>query len=236
MTLATILRIAHGYGNISRAIERALKGPVDAIEADLWYRASQIWVRHEARLPLLPILWAKRSNHNVFFKRPGLRLGCWHIGLDLQPLRLEELLAQVDGRCQLLFDLKGRYSPPHVQSFARRLVNSVQRFGIEDIIHVCGGWVVLDEVRRVASELRVHYSVGDSAQWRALLLRIEKGDLIKAICIHRSLLDEDRARFLHENAIEFYCWAVEDASDARRLMALGARGIISFDLHLLGSL
>jgi len=38
------------------------------------------------------------------------------------------------------------------------------------------------------------------------------------------------------NGVEFDCWAIEDLSDARRLIELGTAGIIGFDLHLLNPL
>ena len=59
---------------------------------------------------------------------------------------------------------------------------------------------------------------------------------MKGVCIHRALTDHARLRFLRMNGVEFDCWAIEDLSDARRLIELGAAGIISFDLHLLNPL
>jgi hypothetical protein len=107
---------------------------------------------------------------------------------------------------------------------------------MNDKARLSGEWRVLDEVRRVTQGMLVYYSVGHRGQWRALVRRIEKGHEVKGVCIHRALTDHARLRFLEMNGVEFYCWAVEDLSDARRLIELGAAGIISFDLHLLDPL
>jgi len=226
----TPLRIAHGYGNSLRGVEAALRGPVDMIEADLWYRKGNIWVRHERRLPLLPILYDSRPQAGGQPQLAGLPLARWYLRLDVKPMPLEQLIEAVGGRRPLLLDLKGPCTAAASQAFVVPLIACLRRFGLEASTRLCGNWPLLDEVRRAAPELKLHYSVGGMAQFRALLLRLGEGDDIF------SLLDEERARFLQDRELEIYCWPVDDAAEARRLLALGLQGIISYDLALLGSL
>ena len=99
------LRIAHAFGNRRHRIEAAIAADVDYIEADLWYRAGEIWVRHERRLGSLPILYDRKP-------RGMNRFGPWsltvfpnhYIRLDIRPLRLVELLEATRGKRRLLLD------------------------------------------------------------------------------------------------------------------------------------
>ena len=236
MTGPTPLRIAHGYGNSRRWVQAALRGPVDMIEADLWYRGGTIWVRHERRLPLLPILYGSRPGGGIHPPPCSLPLARWHLRLDVRPLPLEQLIEAVGGRRPLLLDLKGPCTAAAGQQFVAKLAGCLRRFGLGPSTRLCGNWPLLDEIRRIEPALKVHYSIGNRAQCRATLLRLAEGDRIGAVSIHRSLLDEDRARFLQDRGIEVYCWPVDDAAEAGRLMALGVQGIISYDLSLLASL
>src|SRR5438093_6913733 len=103
-----VLRIAHAYGSSRGALQLALAAPVDIIEADIWYRAGDIWVRHERRLGPLPML-ADRG-------RPSARSGGFVIPLpnryylrpDINPMPLGELLETVAGKKRLLLDVKAR--------------------------------------------------------------------------------------------------------------------------------
>jgi glycerophosphoryl diester phosphodiesterase len=236
MTAGRPLLIAHGYANSRKGLNAALSSPADMIEADLWYRGGRIWARHERRLPLLPILSDRWSGQVTYSHGPRLRLGPWFLSLDLHPFGLEEMLSRVNARRPLLLDLKGRHSTTRARAFCALLLDYLQRFGMSEKAWISGEWRLLDEVRRAKQGMPVYYSVGNRGQWRALVRRIEKGDEVKGVCIHRALVDDARVRFLQMNGVEFYCWAIENRSDARRLIELGAAGIISFDLHLLSSL
>jgi len=43
-------------------------------------------------------------------------------------------------------------------------------------------------------------------------------------------------RYIEEQGVDIFCWTVDDLSEARRLLAAGADGIISNDLELLDEL
>ena len=231
------LRIAHAFGNRREGIQKAIAADVDVIEADLWLRAKEIWVRHERRLPLLPILYDR--------KPPGMRsFGPWsltvfpnhYIRLDVNPLRLTELLETTRGKRHLLLDLKDDLPPDRARAYAKALARVVRDAGCAESVIVCGQTRTLDGVREVAPELDVRYSVERPRHWEAFLRRVEADPTIHGLCLYRKLLTEPVAALLQERGLEVFCWTVDDPEEARRLVALGADGIISNDLTLLARL
>ena len=212
--------IAHAYGNRRASIEEALAAGVELIEADVWHRAGELWVRHERRLGPIPLLYDRRSI--------GVRrIGPWalpfvlrfYLRLDMRPLTLRELLQRTQDRCRVLVDVKGRYSQVDREAYARRLVQ-LAGDGDGDVA-VCGqNWALLDEVRTQAPRLEVRYSVERPWQWQELLRR----------------LDAEKVDLLREKGVSIYCWTVDSRPEAGRLLGQGVDGIISNDLWLLASL
>lgn len=228
--------IAHTYGNRRASIEEALAAGVDLIEADVWQRAGELWVRHERRLGPIPLLYDRRSI--------GVRrIGPWalpfvlrfYLRLDIRPLTLGELLQRTQDRCRVLVDVKGRYSQVDREAYARHLIQ-LAGDGDRDVA-VCGqNWAVLDEVRTQAPRLEVRYSVGRPWQWQELLRRLDAGQGISRVCIEHRFLDGDKLRLLEERGVSVYCWTVDSRQEAGRLLGQGVDGIISNDLSLLASL
>jgi len=228
--------IAHAYGNRRASIVEALTAGVDYIEADVWYRAGELWVRHERRLGAIPLLYDRRP---VGVKRIGpwaLPLAPrYYLRLDIRPLTLAEVLERTNGRCRVLVDVKGRYSRNDAEAYARRL----RQLAADDDadLAVCGqNWTVLDEIQEQAPHFEVRYSVEHPEQWQALLRRLEAGQAVHGICIEHRFLDAEKIRLLRDKGISVYCWTVDDRAEARRLLAKGVDGIISNDLSLLASL
>ena len=56
------------------------------------------------------------------------------------------------------------------------------------------------------------------------------------VCIEHRFLNEERVRYIEEQGVDIFCWTVDDLTEARRLVAAGADGIISNDLELLAEL
>ena len=231
------LRIAHAYGNRRDGIQAAIAADVDLIEADLWFRAGEVWVRHERRLGCLPLLYDR--------KPPGMRsFGPWaltvfpnhYIRLDVNPLRLTELLETTRGRRRLLLDLKNDLPPDRARVYAKALARVVRDAGCAESVIVCGQTRTLDSVREVAPEIDVRYSAERPRQWEAFLRRAAADPAIRGLCLHRKLLTEAAAALLEERGLEVFCWTVDDPEEARRHIALGADGIISNDLTLLARL
>jgi glycerophosphoryl diester phosphodiesterase len=232
----TPLRIAHGHGNRRDRIESALRAPVDLIEADLWYRGGEIWVRHERRLPLIPLLIDRRRGSDDL-GRFALPLGSWYLRPDVNPMRLEALVKMVGGRRGLLLDLKGEYGAADRHRFAEKLVGVIKRGGVEETARLSGHrWYLLDLARAMAPGLKVHYTIEHLSQWQAFLRRLEQGDQINHVCLHPGLCNQERASLLQEREIEVFSWDVNESAKAERLLGLGVGGIISDDLTLLQEL
>lgn len=231
------VRIAHAYGNRRSTLREALAAPVDMVEADIWFRAGEVWVRHERRLGLIPILLDRRLKGARHIGPWALMLGPrFYLRLDTRPMPLSELLERTRGRRRLLLDVKGGYSPRDEAAFARRIVRLVRQHGRLGEATICGkNWSVLERVRAAEPELEVRYSIEEPRQWERFQ-RTVREDRQRGICISRRLLDRQRAGWLEEQGIGVYCWTVDDREEAERLLAAGVEGIISNDLELLASL
>ena len=147
MAQTTIVRIAHAHGNRRRLIEQALGAGVDFIEADLRYDRGRIWVRHEFRAPLLPLLYNGPVER---FHRQGpwaLTVRRRSLRLDVAPIPIDELLDMVGDGAGLMLDLKAApYSAKDASQFVevlRELLSSWHHGRIS----FCGSWRLLDLVR-----------------------------------------------------------------------------------------
>ena len=231
------VRIAHAYGNHRQALRRALDAPIDMIEADIWYRAGEIWVRHERRLKWLPLLADRRST--AAHSAGPLTLRLWkgyYIRPDIRPLKLADLLDTVAGRKRLLLDVKGS-GDRESAAFGAVLARRISQHNAGEWAVVCGQfWPVLHRLRERSPRLEVRYSIEKPHQWRRFRHMLEAGDGARKVCMEHRFLVPERARFLEDNGIDVYCWTVDDPAAAERLVAQGVDGIISNDLSLLGSL
>lgn len=231
------VRIAHAYGNSRGLLRRALAANIDVIEADVWYRARDIWVRHERRLGPIPLLLDKQmAGHRLL----PLSLALWrgyYLRPEFPPLRLSGLLAATQGKKRLLLDVKGHYTARQAAAFARTLAARITEHGAETWAAVCGQvYAVLDNLREVAPQIEVRYSVERPTQWKTVKHMISSGASTSGLCMQRRLATEKRLRLLAEQGIGVYCWTVDDIEEARRLLGLGAEGIISNNLALLAKL
>lgn len=229
-----VTRIAHAFGNKRKLVKRALAADVDMIEADIWHRGAQIYVRHERRLSPLPILVDRRMcGHSPGpFAIPLPR--DYYVRPDINPLTLGELLSMVQGKKRLLLDVKGW--PKGATEFAKAIARIVREHGAEGMVEVCGQvYPLLRRLRELAPDLMVRYSVERQPQWEKFSDLVEQGK-VQRICIQHHFIDEEKARFLEERGVNLYCWTVDDPEEARRLAAEGVDGIISNDLSLLEQL
>jgi glycerophosphoryl diester phosphodiesterase len=205
--------VAHRAGNDRDALERALSAGVDEVEADLRWDGGRIVNRHDRRIPLLPVYWDR-----------------WHMRIDRGPqLTLDELLERMRGRSRPYLDLKSQSRP-----FLRALLETLRRHEVvHEAVISSGYWRPLDELRRGEGSLRLLRTIGDERQ-RADYLALAADDPLRAgVAIHHDLLDEELARLLRSRGVEVYVWAVDDVEEARRLVGLGATGIVADSLELL---
>ena len=228
------LRIAHAYGNRRDKIEAATTADIDFIEADIWYRAGELWVRHERRPGFLPLLF-DRMQQGVNRVGPwALRVFPRHyIRLDVNPLTLTDLLERTRGTRRLLLDLKGDHPAASARAYAEALAGALSDARCEESVIVCGQTDVLDDVRKAAPHLDVRHSIERQQQWDRFLHRLEADPVLPGVCLHRVLLSDERARLLREAGLQVFCWTVDDPAEATELIAKGADGIISNSLPLL---
>jgi glycerophosphoryl diester phosphodiesterase len=231
------LRIAHGYGNSRRHLALALEGPVDYIEADVWYQGGRLAVRHERKLGPLPILFDEKDKGHAGHGpgRYGLSLGRWYIKLQISARYLEDVLALARGRRGIMVDVK--WSPGGRQSaFARTLAQTVRLAGIADEVTFCGqNWPVLQRLRVIDPGLRVHYSIGVQRQLAAFG-HVPQDETLRGVCVHQSLLNSQLVDIFKRRGLDVWTWVVDDLAQARQLIAMGIDGIISNRLDVLGAL
>ena len=230
-------RIAHGYGNSRSNLALALEGPVDYIEADVWYQDGRVAVRHERKLTPLPLLFdQKHKGHAGHGPGPyGLSLVRWYIKLQFRSLYLEEVLALARGRRRLVLDVK--WNPSGRQSaFARALAQTVRLAGMADNVTFCGqNWSVLDRLRAIDLGLSVRYSIGVQRQLAAFG-QVPQDESLRGVCLKRDLLSPERIDIFKRRGLDIWTWTVDDLEQAHELLAMGIDGIISNRLDVLGAL
>jgi len=230
-------RIAHGYGNSRRTLALALEGPVDYVEADVWYQGGRVAVRHERKLGPLPLLFDEIDKGHIGHGpgRYGLSLGRWYLKLQIRTLYLEDVLALARGRRRILVDVK--WSPGGRQSaFARALAQTVRLSGMGDDVTFCGqNWPVLQRLRVIDPGLRVRYSIGAERQLPAFG-HVPQDETLQGVCVHQSLLNAQLIDILKRRGLDIWTWIVDDLTLARQLVAMGIDGIISNRLDVLEAL
>lgn len=231
----TVTRIAHAFGNNSRALDHALQADIDVIEADMWYRGGDLHIHHEHRLrSWLPVLIdRKMATH-----RPGrfaVPVGNYVVRPAVGTLTLDQVLKTVDGRRRLMLDVKGHYKPPHLEGYVQTLVRKIRKHNAESWAAVCGQtYSVLHRLREVAPDIEVRYSIEWPYQWERFELLMERG--VRQVCMSHRSLDDTKQRVLTERGIEVYFWTVDQPETAAGLVERGADGIISNNLALLAGL
>jgi glycerophosphoryl diester phosphodiesterase len=231
------VRIAHAYGNTRRAIDLALGAGVDMVEADVWYRRRRIFVHHDRPLAPLPLLADRkmRGHPRPPWSLPLLR--GYYVRPDVNILTLEGLLDRTAGRRRLLLDVKGNDDADYARRFARRLASAIRKAEAVNAVEVCGQtWPVLTELRQLAPELSVRFSIERPDQWQAFVDMTERDGRPPNVCIQHRFLTDDRLRFLKEHGAGIYAWTVDSVPEARALLGRGVDGIISNNLDLLASL
>jgi glycerophosphoryl diester phosphodiesterase len=231
------VRIAHNFGNSRRRLARALQGPVDLVETDVWFENGGIAVRHERKLGCLPLLF---DEHPEFRGsrgpgRFGLSLGRWYVKLQTSRLSLEEVLSRAQGKRRLLVDVKTRIRERE-EAFARALAELVERIGMEEEVVFCGhAWSLLRRLHQLSPRLTAFYTINDSGllpSFEGLL----KDDPVPGVCLRHTFIDEPLVRQLKAQGITIYTWSINDLPRAHELLAMGVDGIISDRLDLLGLL
>jgi glycerophosphoryl diester phosphodiesterase len=160
-----------------------------------------------------------------------------YVRLDLNGLKLDDVLQTVAGSKRLLIDLKGYYHAQRNLDFARTLVRAIREHAAEGWMTVCGQfWPVIEDVRKEAPDIDVRYSIEHVYQWEKFMRLVGEDERVRKVCIEHRFLNEERVRYIEEQGVDIFCWTVDDLTEARRLAAAGADGIISNNLELLAEL
>lgn len=231
------VRIAHAYGNARRAIDLAMHADVDMLEADIWYRRGRVYVHHDRHLAPLPLLADRRMRGHP---RPPWALPLprgYYVRPDVHILTIEDLLRLTANGRRLLLDVKGKDDAAHARRFARRLSSAVREYDAAGSVEVCGQtWPVLIELRTLAPEINVRFSIERPDQWQAFVAMAGHEERAPNVCVEHRFLTDDRLRFLKDRGAGIYTWTVDRQAEAEALLDRGVDGIISNNLALLAML
>jgi glycerophosphoryl diester phosphodiesterase len=204
------LLIAHAC-NSERAVARALDAGADAIEADVWLESGRLTLRHERKLPHLPLLVDK-----------------WYVRRAKGLIELPDLAREVDGRAGLFLDLKSQGD-----AMLRAVARAIERLGRPFVQVSSRHWNLLDALLHALPGLSTWYSVGSRRELAALFERVETGrSRAEGVSVRHGLLDARVAARLREAGLKIYAWIVPDPERGERIASLGAHGVIADNVHL----
>jgi len=205
--------IAHRAGNNLHSLEEAIEAGVDAIECDFWHSRGRLVLRHERKLPLLPVLFDR-----------------WHLRFALGELSLRDLLREINFRTELFLDIKSATprAADAVVGLCRDLDAMMPRTQVSS-----PRWKLLDRIAAAGAGMRLFYSIGDPRAVEPLLRRAAAGDRRPAgTSIRHTLLRPRLVERFHAAGLEVYAWTVNDAARARELLSWRVDGIISDDMAM----
>jgi glycerophosphoryl diester phosphodiesterase len=204
--------IAHRAGNNLHHLERALAAGVDAIECDFWHDHGRLALRHERKLPAVPVLYDK-----------------WYMRWSWGELSLPSLLREINFRAELFLDIKS--STSKAASVVLDLYHDNEAMMPRTIVS-SPQWRLLDQLAAAGTEMRMCYSVRNTAGVEALLRRCRQDLPPAGTSIRHTLLSEVLVARLHAAGLKVYAWTVNTPHRARELRAWGVDGIISDDVDL----
>jgi glycerophosphoryl diester phosphodiesterase len=206
--------IAHRAGNNLHHLEQALAAGVDAIECDFWHDRGRLTLRHERKLPALPVVYDK-----------------WYIRFGLGHLDLPELLRQINFRAELFLDIKS--ATPRAADSVLQLYHDNESMMPRTLVS-SRQWKLLDQLAAAGTEMRMYYSIGRRSAIDGLLRR--SGVRPAGVSIRHTLLSPDVIRRLHSEGLEVFAWTVNTRHRAEELLAMGVDAIISDDVDLVATL
>ncbi len=204
--------IAHRAGNNLHDLERALTAGVDSIECDFWHDRGRLALRHERKLPALPV-WYDR----------------WYIRFSVGELRLPDLLREINFRSELFLDIKS--STPLAAEAVLRLYHDNESMMPRTLVS-SRQWRLLDQLGAAGTELQMFYSVGRASGLEALYRRARTSPRPAGTSIRHTLLSQDVVARLHAAGLQVFAWTVNNRRRAEELLEWGVDGLISDDVSL----
>ncbi|MBI2723582.1 MAG: glycerophosphodiester phosphodiesterase [Chloroflexi bacterium] len=204
--------VAHRAGNNLRDLEEALAAGVDAIECDFWHDHGRLTLRHERKLPALPVLYDG-----------------WYLRFGLGTLNLPELLRRINFRADLFLDIKS--ATPLAADAVLKLHRDYEAMMPAAMVS-SKEWHLLDRLAAAETDMQMYYSVGRPPLVDALLRRLSTDPRPAGTSIRHTLLSRELVRRLHDEGLRVFAWTVNAEHRARELIDWGVDGIISDDVHL----
>jgi glycerophosphoryl diester phosphodiesterase len=204
--------IAHRAGNNLHHLEEALHAGVDAIECDLWHADGRLAVRHERKLPGLPVLYDR-----------------WYIRWAWGELNLRALLREIDFRSDLFLDIKSatlRAAEP-VLALCEDNESMLPR-----TMFCSRHWRLLDRLAAAETGMRMFYSVGKRREIAPLLDRCRRPMPPAGTSIRHTLLSRELVAELHAAGLQVFAWVVNNRNRLDELVAWGVDGIIADDVSV----
>jgi glycerophosphoryl diester phosphodiesterase len=204
--------IGHRAGNNLHHLELALDAGVDAIECDLWHNHGKLTLRHERKLPALPVLYDR-----------------WYVRWSLGTLELRPLLERINFRSELFLDIKS--ATPRAAEAVLELYHDNASMMPRTRVS-SKEWKVLQRIARANTDMEMYYSVGSHRALRGLLRRARSGWEIRGTSIRHTLLTPEVVHELHLVGIKIFAWTVNNPHRGDELRSWGVDGIIADNLEV----
>lgn len=204
--------IAHRAGNNLHDTAEALEARVDAIECDFWHARGRLALRHERKLPALPVVFDK-----------------WYIRFATGQLSLRTLLKEINFRAHLYLDIKS--STPRAADALLDLYRDHESMMPPAIVS-SKQWRLLDRIAREDTDMRLFYSVNRAPHVDALLRRHAGGQRATGTSIRHTLLSPELIARLQDEGLLVYAWTVNTEHRAQELLDWGVDGLICDDLEM----
>jgi glycerophosphoryl diester phosphodiesterase len=204
--------IAHRAGNNLHHLERALDAGVDAIECDFWHGGGRLVLRHERKLPGIPVLFDK-----------------WFVRWAWGVISLRRLLREINLRSNLFLDIKS--ATPRAADAVLELYHDHEAMMPSTDVS-SNQWKLLDRLAEAGTEMRMFYSIGKPRFVDALIRRTQAAHPPHGTSIRHTLLSPELVQRLHDANLIIYAWTVNNDARAKELLSWGVDGIISDDVGI----
>jgi glycerophosphoryl diester phosphodiesterase len=219
-----VLAVAHRAGNDLHALRAAVEQGADVLEADVHSHRGRLEVRHHKSLGPLPWRWDRRA-------RPGsvpLLRDTWELRPAAHfPLRLSAVLAAARPGTTLMLDLKG------VGGVGPAVLRQLHEQAPDTPLMVCARWWPSVDAFRDQPEVRPVLSARGRTELARLRRRLARGPLPYGVSVHRSLLDVEVVRALHQRVDLVMTWPVNDLPALEQVLSLGVTGVITDEAQVL---